>query len=399
MSEFSMTPGSADGKPLSVALLGPDEQRRNEVAGILAARPDVRLREYASFAGKAGDIAVNLAQNFDVAVIDVDSDPKFVLELVEKLIAFGRPYVMTYSAKADMKLAIRFMRAGVREFFTLPLDAAEVSTALTRATQRKSAAPVPPPKPVGKLFVFLGTKGGCGVTTLAANFALALAQESDQSTLLIDLGLPLGDVAINLGISNEYSVNNAIQDSERLDSAFLESLVTKHSTGLAVLAAPGEFREIQLTPEAIEKLLSVTRTSYDYVVVDAGSRVDLISTALFEQASTVYLVTQVGISELRNANRMISQFFAARGRSLQVVLNRYTQRALLFDDAQITKTLTRPAEWKIPDDYAAARRTRNTATPMVLVESDIAQTIREMARSAAGLQASKDKKGLFRLLG
>ena len=135
------------------------------------------------------------------------------------------------------------------------------------------------------------------------------------------------------------------------------------------------------------------------VVVDAGARVDLIGTAVFEQASTIYLVTQVGITELRNAHRMITQFFATRGPSLQIVLNRYTQRALLFDDSQIAKTLTRPAELKIPDDYAAARRTRNTATPMVLVDSTIAQTIREMARSAAGLTAEKDgKRGLFRLL-
>lgn len=128
-------------------------------------------------------------------------------------------------------------------------------------------------------------------------------------------------------------------------------------------------------------------------------RAELIHSPVVEQCSTIYLVTQVGISELRNANRMITQFFSARGDSLQIVLNRYTQRALLFDDDQIAKTLTRPAQWKIPDDYAAARRTRNTATPMVLVESPIAQSIRELARNAAGIVAEKDgKRGLFRLL-
>lgn len=398
MSESSKSTGSADRKFLSVALLGPDDQRRNLVADVVSARPGVRLREYASFPPHAAELASTLAQNYEIVLIDVDSDPKFVFELVERLTAFGRTYLMAYSAQSDMKLAVRFMRAGVREFFTLPLDPAEIAGALTRAANRQPVV-VTPPRTAGKLFVFLGSKGGCGVTTLAANFALALAQESDQSTLLIDLGEPLGDVAINLGITSDYSVDNALQDPDRLDSAFLDSLITRHSTGLAVLAAPSEFPENPPSPDALDKLVAVTRSSYDYVVVDAGSRVGLIGSALFDQCSAIYLITQVGISELRNANRMITQLFASRGRSLQIVLNRYTQRALLFDDAQITKTLTRPAQWKVPDDYAAARRTRNTATPMVLIDSAIAQTIREMARSAAGLPATKDKKGLFRLLG
>ena len=116
---------------------------------------------------------------------------------------------MAYSANADMKRAVHFMRAGVREFFTLPLDPTEVSAALTRASIPSRRRRRRMNKKTGKLFVFLGSKGGCGVTTLASNFALALAQERDGNTLLIDLGLPLGDVAINLGMVTEYSVVTA----------------------------------------------------------------------------------------------------------------------------------------------------------------------------------------------
>lgn len=396
MSEVHKITGGAEIRFLTVALFGPHEERRRLVAEALMARPGVRVREFSDI--PAGHEAANIIQQYNAIVLDADHDPARILELVEQLCADGGAYVMAYSARADMKLAVRFMRAGVREFFTLPLDSAEVAGALTRAAQHHTVSHVQE-KSAAKLFVFLGTKGGCGVTTLAANFALALSQESEQKTLLIDLGLPLGDVAINLGMKTQYSVVNALQDADRLDPSFLTSLVSKHSTGLEVLPAPNEFPQISVPEEAINQLISVARQSYDYVVVDAGSRVDLIGTAVFEQASIIYLITQVGITELRNAHRMITQFFATRGSSLQIVLNRYTQRALLFDDAQIAKTLTRPAELKIPDDYAAARRTRNTATPMVLVDSAIAQTIREMARSAAGIAADKEsRRGLFRLL-
>jgi pilus assembly protein CpaE len=388
----------ADEITLTVALLGPDEQRRRVFAGALSRRPGLRLHEFSSFPPKLEDLPRMLAHAFDAVIIDVDSEPDYAFALAETLCASGRTYVMAYSARADMKLAVRFMRVGVREFFTLPLDPVEISAALARASTRRPAPPQEGKKG-GKLFVFLGAKGGCGVTTLASNFALALSEESDSNTLLIDLGLPLGDAAINLGIVTEYSVATALQDADRLDANMLSTLVVKHSSGLSVLPAPGDFPDHLPSRDAVDKLLGVARGLYDYVVVDAGSRMDLTGSSLFGQNAIIYLITQVGISELRNANRMISKYFAVRGENLQIVLNRYKSSDLLFDEAQITKVLTRPAQWKMPDDYANARRTRETATPMVMIDSAIAQTIRLMAKTAAGLLPEKDgKKGFFRFL-
>ncbi len=383
---------------LNVALLGPDEQRRKAVAAALARRHGLRCHEFSSFPPKLEDLPQMLAQAYEAVIIDVDSDPDYAFALAESLCANGRTYVMAYSAKADMKLAVRFMRAGVREFFTLPLDPAEVSAAFVRASTRR-AAPPRGERAAARLFVFLGAKGGCGVTTLASNFALALAQESDKNTLLIDLGLPIGDVAINLGIVTDYSVATALQNPHRLDANMLSTLVVRHSSGLSVLAAPTDFPENPPSRDAVDKLLALTRETYDFVVVDAGSRVDLMGSTLFEPSAVIFLITQVGVSELRNANRMISKFFITRDESLQIVLNRFKTSDLLFDEAQITKALTRPAQWKIPDDYAAARRKRETAAPMIMVDSAIAESIRWMAKAAAGLLPEKNgKKGFFSFL-
>lgn len=383
---------------LSVALIGPDEQRRKAVAAVLTARHDLRVRELSSYPPDLDKLLRSIGQQFDVIMVDADSDPDYAFNLVERVNAAGLACMMAYSAQTDVKLAIRFMRAGTREFFTFPLDPAEIASALARVSI-SSHAQRQHIKTSSKFFVFLGTKGGCGVTTLAANFALVLAQESERNTLLIDLGLPLGDAAINLGISANYSVTTALQDASRLDANFLSTLITRHELGLSVLAAPTEFSEHQPSREAFDKLQAVARQNFDYVVVDAGSRVDLIGSSFFDPPAIVYLITQAGISELRNANRMISQFFATRGDELQIVLNRYKSSDLLFDEKQIEKALTRPAQWKIPDDYAAARRTRDTATPLALIDSALSEAISQMARTAGGLPASRNgKKGLLRFL-
>jgi pilus assembly protein CpaE len=417
---------------LSIALIGPDERRRKAVAGALAdfrsktkrdnkglgRGPGNRgaaghgerslpaggseqlsvdaaaIREYTSYPESIDDLPRVLQQHYDVIIVDLDSDPEFALYLVEGICAYCPATVMVYSEKADLQLAVRFMRAGAREFLTLPLAPDDIAGALARVSIRRPE-PRSDTRNVGNLFVFFGAKGGCGVTTIASNFALALAQESSQSTLLIDFGLPLGDAAINLGMSAEYSTANALQDFNRLDANFLSGLLARHSSGLFVLSAPNEFSSTQASKEAIDRLLAVARQNYDYVVVDAGSRLDLKDSALFDESATIYLITQVGVSELRNANRLISKFFFTRGHNLQVVLNRYIPHSLGLDDKHIAKALTRPAQWTVPDDYATARRTANTANPIVLDDSPISIAIRKMARTACGLPAEKPKKKIL----
>ncbi len=237
-----------------------------------------------------------------------------------------------------------------------------------------------------------------GVTTLACNFAVALAQESSQSTLLIDLDLPLGDAALNLGIAAEYSTINALQNFGRLDASFLSKLLVKHSSGVSVLAAPGKFPGYQASNEAIDKLIALRGRSSTTSSIDVGSRLDLTGTALFKDVHTIYLVTQAGIPELRNSNRLITQFFSGGGPKLEIVINRYEPRSLGVSDEHITKALTRPAQWKIPNDYAAVRRMQNTATPLALADSPISRLIRQMAKSVAPQPVVETEKEGFQFL-
>ncbi len=429
IQQITGTMGAVD---LSIALIGPDERRRKAVAGALAeyqtgtkrdpsglgrgpgagVRPgeptlpargagqvstvSAAVSEFSSYPGNLDELPRMLQQHYDVVIVDLDSNPEYALEIVEGICSVSSAAVMVYSEQADLHLAVRFMRAGAREFLTLPLAPDDIYGALARVSIRHAATHVDAKK-TGNLFVFIGAKGGCGVTTIASNFALSLAQESGQNTLLIDFGLPLGDAAINLGMATEYSTANALQDSNRLDANFLSGLLAKHSSGLYVLAAPSEFNPILTSKDAVDKLLTVARQSFDYVVVDFGSRLDLKDSALFADSSTIYLVTQVGVSELRNANRLISHFFGTRSRDLHIVLNRYIPHSLGLDDKHIAKALTRPAQWTIPDDYATARRTRNTANPIALEDSPISRAIRKMARTACGLPVNVPKKKRFSL--
>jgi pilus assembly protein CpaE len=396
-SNFSQNPGpqypdSLGAESLSIALIGPDDLRRRTAYNALIECQGCEVKEFSDYPSSLDELPKLIDQRFDVIIMDLDSIPEYALELVESICANSTATVMVYSAQSNPDMLVRCMRAGAREFLTLPFSQGVMAEALVRASARRSAVR-PAKRATGKLWVFLGAKGGAGTTTLACNFAVSLAQESSQSTLLIDLDLPLGDAALNLGIVAEYSTINALQNSNRLDSSFLGTLLIKHSSGVSVLAAPGKFPQYQAANDQIDKLLAIARQDFDHVVVDVGSRLDLTGTALFKEASAIYLITQVGIPELRNSNRLISSFFTAGGPKLEIVINRWAPKTLGVAEEHITKALTRPAQWKIPDDYATVRRMQNTATPLALEDSPISRTIRTMARAVTGQEAVPEKKG------
>jgi len=383
---------------LTIAVVGPEELTRRTACDALRQGRGNEIREFDAYPADLDEVPKLLDQQFDVIIIDLDSNPEYALELVESLCANGSATVMVFSSKPDSEMLVRCMRAGAREFLTPPYAQATMAEALVRAAARRPASRTQK-KTRGKLLVFLGAKGGSGVTTVACNFAVALAQDSGQSTLLIDLDLPLGDAALNLGIIAEYSTVNALQDYNRLDPALLEKLIVKHSSGVWVLAAPGRFPAFNPSIEAIDKLIAVARMGFDNVVVDVGSKFDSTGTLLYREATGVYLVTQAGIPELRNSNRLISQYFPAGDKKLEIVLNRYEPKALGVTDEHITKALTRPAQWKIPNDYPAVRRMQNTATPLIAVDSPISRLIKKMARTVSGVAEEEPKKKGFKLFG
>jgi len=383
---------------LSIAVISPDEQRRNAATNALGECQNGLIREFITYPPNLQNVSQMLGNNFDVILIDLDSDPEYALDLVENISTCGLATAFVYSTQADPDLLVRCMRAGAREYLMLPFDRGEMAEALVRASALRSVVR-PSKKTHGRLLVFLSAKGGSGATTLACNYAVSLAQESQQRTLLIDLNLPLGDAAINLGIKAQYSIVSAFQNSSRLDSHFLTGLLVQHSSGLFVLAAPSELAPTHVSADAIDKLLEVACRDFDYVVVDAGSRLDLQRKHLFDESATVYLVTQIGIPELRNSHRLIAQLSAEGSPKLEIVINRYDPRSLEIDEAHITKALTRPAQWKIPNNYAAVRRMQNTATPITEEDSPISRAIRQMTRSVCGQPAIPEKKKKFSFFG
>jgi pilus assembly protein CpaE len=381
----------------SVVLISPDESSRLSLRRALEAQRVSVLQEFTVYPGYAHLPAV-LDYDSDAFVVEMDSDPDIAMDLVEALCT-RKPLatVMVYSASSENAKMARSMRAGAREFLSGSIPATELRDALVRAAARRSERTSK--KTRGKLLVFWGAKGGSGVTTLASNFAIALRMESGAEVALLDLNPDLGDVAVFLGVAPRFTVADALQNSKRLDQDFVATLMTGHSSGISILAAPDTYNpSVQSESRTVGKLMDVVCNQYPYVVIDAGRGLGEGIEPLFQMADTVYLVTQLNIPSLRNTQRFVSHIQREEDRRIELVINRFDSRNTEFDDERVAKVLGLQPKWKVPNDYGAVHRSSNAGNALVMEKSQVANALRTMARAAAGRTVVAPKKkgwGLF----
>src|SRR5262245_62745444 len=123
-----------------------------------------------------------------------------------------------------------------------------------------------------QIYTFLPAAGGVGVSTLAIQTALLLlrsGQRSGASTCLVDLDFQHGACADYLDIEPRLDLGEIEPRPERLDGQLLEIMLSHHSSGLAVIAAPHRPAEMRsFDPNVVTRLLDLVSTPFDYVGID-----------------------------------------------------------------------------------------------------------------------------------
>src|SRR4030081_695177 len=136
MSTSAQGPDMLDIHVMSVALIGPEEQRRKAVTSALTGSQANVTREFAIYP-ELDDVPQLLETGFDVIIVDLDIDPEHALDLVEHICGNSSVTVMVYSPQADPELLVRCMRAGAREFLNQPIAPGTIAEALVRASVRR----------------------------------------------------------------------------------------------------------------------------------------------------------------------------------------------------------------------------------------------------------------------
>lgn len=377
-----------------VILICPDEGHRRGLVRALAAQQAHVVSELSLYPAYNHLLSV-IEIECDAFLIEIDTDANMALDLVETICA-RKPSatVMVYSGSQQSELLVRSMRAGAREFLSGVIPPNALGETLLRASARR--VEMADRRVRGKTLMFWGGKGGCGVSTLATNFAIALRQAANAEVALLDLNPHLGDVAVLLGMTPRFTLADALANPERIDKDFVATLMTKDRSGLSVIAAPDVYGSVLPSASAVGKLVDLAAAQFPYVVIDAGLSLGSAAAPLFQLASTIYLVTRNDIPSLRSCQRFMAYLQDYGGPHVELVLNRFEARGSQFDDEQLAKTLGIAPKWKVPNDCNAARRAADTGIPLVSEKGAIADSLRRMAREACGKSADEGKKrGVF----
>ena len=151
------------------------------------------------------------------------------------------------------------MRAGAKEFLTQPLKPEDLAAALQRVARQKHGSR--PGNPHGcKVIAVTGATGGVGTTSLAVNLGCALAADKDNSVVLLDLDLALGDADVFLDTIPEYTLSDVAQNIGRLDLTLLKRSLTKHDSGLYLLPRPVQLEDARLiTTDELTRVLGLLK--------------------------------------------------------------------------------------------------------------------------------------------
>lgn len=298
----------------------------------------------------------------DALVVDLGSDPQYVLERVAALPA-PRPALLFVGRTDESDVILAAMRLGAKEFFPRPPEAGALRGALDRVLAEATAA-VPAPRRAPAIAV-MGAKGGVGATVVACQLATSL-QRLGGRVAVMDLNLPLGDVALHFDLQPEYTLASVASESERLDATALRTILRVHHTGVSVLAAPRLVEEAELVRgPLVEQALSLLREEFDWVVLDVSRSWNEASVRALDIADRVLLVTLMDVPTLNHARAhldLLRRLGHPDGK-LRLLANRYS-RSDAVTDQDFASFLGRPPDACIPNDFRTTVESVNQGRPI-----------------------------------
>jgi pilus assembly protein CpaE len=247
--------------------------------------------------------------NSHPAILLVELDPANAQDMgaMERVMhqrAPGLP-VIIISDKLSETSARDFMRLNVSDWCPKQAVESDLLPACERALQSSQAQTS---ASEASCYAFVPAAGGIGNTTLAIQSAFLLARKSKQfqSTCLIALDFQTGSIADYLDLTPNLQLEEIASQPERLDEHLMEVMLSRHETGIAVLAAENSLRDYNgIDADLITRMLDMVSAKFDNVVIDMPRVWLPWSSDVLEGCDKAFVVTDMTVPGLRAASRLI----------------------------------------------------------------------------------------------
>ncbi|MDQ3879866.1 MAG: response regulator [Chloroflexota bacterium] len=228
-------------------------------------------------------------------------------------------------------------------------------------------------------------KGGVGRTTLAFNLAVALAAR--HRVCLVDGSLQFSDLR---GLLRVPPIAPSILNlpTDRITESDMGEVAWRDPSGIDILLAPPRIEMAEMiTVRDLEKVLSILRQLYEFVVIDTRSGLQDDVLAFLDASDLIMLlVTSDGVA-IRSLSMAIGAFEAIGypPDKLTTVLNR-NDPSRTVTSVEVEQALGRPIDFSVSSDYAVVGAANNEGLPFVTASPDAAISA-DVRRVAEGLSA------------
>ncbi len=343
-----------------------------------------------------------------VLVLGASQAEEEVLDKVGLLLR-GRPGTGAVLVVADTSAEVlrSALRSGIDDAIEtydlerqLPLAVTELVQRLEReldaaaAEAARRAAPTGGKK--GWVTTVFSPKGGVGKSVVSVNLATALAKRTGKPSVIFDLDLQFGDVAVMLRFNPVHTVVDAMSAGSLLDKSLLQTFLVHHEKSnvwaLAAPTAPSEAEQVD--PAGMLRVLGLLQEMFENVVIDSPPHLSDVVLQAVAESNTVVFVVALDVPSVKNARLGLQAFDLLQfpTEKVMLVINRADSKVHL-SLGDIERALEKKVDLALPSE-AVVPRSVNQGVPALLEypKSRFAAQVQQLAdmvlaRTAAAVTA------------
>ena len=207
----------------------------------------------------------------------------------------------------DVAFYRELIRRGVSDYVIAPVNALDI----VRTICNLFAAPEA--KAVGRIIAVVGAKGGVGASTIAHNVAWAVARDLAMDSVVADLDLAFGTAGLDYNQDPAQGIADAVFSPDRVDTAFIDRLLSKCTDHLSLLAAPATLdRVYDFGADAFDAIFDTLRSSMPCIVLDVPHQWSGWTKRALIGADDILIVAAPDLANLRNAKNIYDLLKASR---------------------------------------------------------------------------------------
>jgi pilus assembly protein CpaE len=245
----------------------------------------------------------------NVIMIESQNHPDEILHGLDQLaeVCDSGTRVVVIGRVNDVTLYRDLTKRGVSEYLMAPVGTIDVVRAICGLFSSPDA------KPVGRIIAVVGAKGGVGSSTVAHNVGWAIARDLNLDSVVTDLDLAFGTAGLDYNQDPPQGIADAVFSPDRVDSAFIDRLLSKCTDHLSLLAAPATLERVyDFGADAFDSILDSLRGTIPCIVLDVPHMWSGWTKRLLVGADDILVVAGPDLANLRNAKNMVDLLRAAR---------------------------------------------------------------------------------------